>query len=69
MPEKTFLNRRRGPDRALGGGEDRDELAAAVARIGLPAVLKTTRLGYDGKGQAMLRQTGRPCPGVCSAVA
>jgi len=30
-------------------------LAAAVAQIGLPAVLKTTRLGYDGKGQAMLR--------------
>ncbi len=31
------------------------ELEAAVGRIGLPAVLKTTRLGYDGKGQAMLR--------------
>ncbi len=26
-----------------------------MERIGLPAVLKTTRLGYDGKGQAMLR--------------
>ncbi|WP_428484973.1 5-(carboxyamino)imidazole ribonucleotide synthase [Rhodopila sp.] len=31
------------------------ELAAAVERLGLPAVLKTTRLGYDGKGQATLR--------------
>lgn len=31
------------------------ELRAAVAQLGLPAVLKTTRLGYDGKGQAMLR--------------
>ena len=30
-------------------------LAAAAARLGLPAILKTTRLGYDGKGQAMLR--------------
>ncbi len=29
--------------------------ALAVAPIPLPAVLKTTRLGYDGKGQAMLR--------------
>jgi 5-(carboxyamino)imidazole ribonucleotide synthase len=28
-----------------------------VERIGLPAVLKTTRLGYDGKGQARLRRT------------
>ena len=31
------------------------ELDAAVARLGLPSVLKTTREGYDGKGQAMLR--------------
>jgi 5-(carboxyamino)imidazole ribonucleotide synthase len=30
-------------------------LQAAVAAIGLPAVLKTCRLGYDGKGQWMLR--------------
>ncbi len=32
-----------------------DELSAAVAEVGLPAVLKTRRLGYDGKGQALLR--------------
>ena len=31
------------------------DLAAALERIGYPAVLKTTRLGYDGKGQANLR--------------
>ena len=31
------------------------ELQAAVAQLGFPCVLKTTRLGYDGKGQAMLR--------------
>jgi 5-(carboxyamino)imidazole ribonucleotide synthase len=30
-------------------------LYAAVAAIGLPAVLKTTRFGYDGKGQWTLR--------------
>jgi 5-(carboxyamino)imidazole ribonucleotide synthase len=30
-------------------------LHAAVARIGLPAVLKTRRFGYDGKGQAIIR--------------
>lgn len=28
-----------------------DELDAAVARIGAPAILKTRRLGYDGRGQ------------------
>jgi len=31
------------------------ELDAAVQRIGLPAVLKTRTLGYDGKGQKVLR--------------
>jgi 5-(carboxyamino)imidazole ribonucleotide synthase len=31
------------------------ELVGALARVGLPAVLKTRRFGYDGKGQAVLR--------------
>lgn len=31
------------------------DLQAAVARIGLPAILKTRTDGYDGKGQAVLR--------------
>jgi 5-(carboxyamino)imidazole ribonucleotide synthase len=30
-------------------------LTAALAAIGKPAVLKTRRFGYDGKGQAMIR--------------
>jgi 5-(carboxyamino)imidazole ribonucleotide synthase len=33
---------------------DLDSLLAAVDAVGLPAVLKTRRLGYDGKGQAVL---------------
>lgn len=32
------------------------ELESAVADLGLPAVLKTRRLGYDGKGQSLLRR-------------
>lgn len=32
-----------------------ETLHAAIARIGLPAVIKTRRFGYDGKGQAMIR--------------
>jgi 5-(carboxyamino)imidazole ribonucleotide synthase len=32
------------------------DLHAAVTAIGLPAVLKTRRLGYDGKGQRVLRK-------------
>ena len=30
------------------------DLEAAIINIGTPAILKTTRLGYDGKGQARL---------------
>lgn len=32
-----------------------EELDAAVKQIGLPAMLKTCRMGYDGKGQWLLR--------------
>jgi 5-(carboxyamino)imidazole ribonucleotide synthase len=35
-------------------------LRAAIARIGLPAVLKTRRFGYDGKGQAIIRNGDNP---------
>jgi 5-(carboxyamino)imidazole ribonucleotide synthase len=38
------------------------ELEAAVAVLGLPSVLKTTREGYDGKGQAILRAPGDLAP-------
>lgn len=38
--------------RAVG---DEASLRQAVAEIGLPAVLKTRRLGYDGHGQAVIR--------------
>jgi 5-(carboxyamino)imidazole ribonucleotide synthase len=34
---------------------DRPSLGTAVGELGLPAVLKTRRGGYDGKGQAVLR--------------
>lgn len=30
-------------------------LREAIAALGLPAVLKTTRMGYDGRGQAVIR--------------
>ncbi|MFN9757516.1 MAG: 5-(carboxyamino)imidazole ribonucleotide synthase [Planctomycetota bacterium] len=32
----------------------RDELHAAVAAVGAPCIVKTRRMGYDGKGQARL---------------
>jgi 5-(carboxyamino)imidazole ribonucleotide synthase len=36
------------------------ELCAALERIGRPAVLKTRRFGYDGKGQATINSTSTP---------
>jgi 5-(carboxyamino)imidazole ribonucleotide synthase len=53
--EKTFLNSadiQTAPWRAI---TSLDDLTHAIAALGLPAVLKTTRLGYDGKGQFLLR--------------
>jgi 5-(carboxyamino)imidazole ribonucleotide synthase len=32
-----------------------EDLREAVSRIGLPVVLKTRKMGYDGKGQAVIR--------------
>lgn len=33
-----------------------DDLRSAATRIGLPVVLKTRRMGYDGKGQVVIRE-------------
>jgi 5-(carboxyamino)imidazole ribonucleotide synthase len=55
VAEKTFVNGLgidTAPWRLVASLED---LETAAAALGLPAVLKTTREGYDGKGQAMLR--------------
>lgn len=58
IAEKTFLNEH-GIGTALWAPVGSlAELQEAAGRMGLPAVLKTTRLGYDGKGQAMLRAPG-----------
>jgi 5-(carboxyamino)imidazole ribonucleotide synthase len=55
IAEKSFLNEHGIPTAPWLPVASRAELEEAVARLGLPAILKTTRLGYDGKGQAFLR--------------
>ncbi len=55
LAEKAFLSVNRiavAPFAAVG---DLDALDAAMLELGSPAVLKTTRMGYDGKGQRLLR--------------
>jgi 5-(carboxyamino)imidazole ribonucleotide synthase len=53
--EKSFVNGVGVPTARWRAVATLDELCAAAAELGLPAVLKTTRLGYDGKGQRLLR--------------
>jgi 5-(carboxyamino)imidazole ribonucleotide synthase len=60
--EKSFLNGAGVPTAPWLPVGSLEELRAAAERIGLPAVLKTTRLGYDGKGQAMLRRAENLAP-------
>jgi 5-(carboxyamino)imidazole ribonucleotide synthase len=42
--------------------DDEASLHAGLAAVGLPAVLKTRRLGYDGKGQRVLRSAADVAP-------
>jgi 5-(carboxyamino)imidazole ribonucleotide synthase len=35
-----------------------DDLTGAMEKVGVPSILKTTRLGYDGKGQARIMAAG-----------
>lgn len=53
--EKTRFRDLGIPTPRFVGVDSLADLASAAASIGLPAVLKTRRLGYDGKGQAVLR--------------
>lgn len=55
IDEKSFLNAAGVATAPWLPVTSLQDLHAAVDRLGLPSVLKTTRLGYDGKGQAMLR--------------
>jgi 5-(carboxyamino)imidazole ribonucleotide synthase len=49
--EKTFLNAHGVPTVAFSAATTAPEAAEAVARVGAPALMKTRRDGYDGKGQ------------------
>ena len=55
LAEKTLFTRLGIPPAPFEAVDSLDELRQAVVRLGLPAVLKTRRLGYDGKGQFLLR--------------
>jgi 5-(carboxyamino)imidazole ribonucleotide synthase len=52
IAEKSFLQRHGFPTATFRPVRDRDQVEEAIRSVPTPAVLKTSRLGYDGKGQA-----------------
>jgi 5-(carboxyamino)imidazole ribonucleotide synthase len=55
LHEKALFKRLKIPVAAHAPVDTVADLERVVARLGLPGVLKTRRLGYDGKGQFVLR--------------
>ncbi|MCE9564830.1 MAG: 5-(carboxyamino)imidazole ribonucleotide synthase [Planctomycetes bacterium] len=55
LAEKQFFASLGIPTPPFAAVDSREQFDDAVTKIGLPAVLKTRRFGYDGKGQAVLR--------------
>jgi 5-(carboxyamino)imidazole ribonucleotide synthase len=53
--EKKLLEHLGIPTPPFAPVDSLEDLRKAVSRIGLPVVLKTRRMGYDGKGQAVIR--------------
>ncbi len=56
LSEKTLFTELGIPTPAFAAIESLEALQEAVRIIGLPAVLKTRTMGYDGKGQVVLRK-------------
>lgn len=53
--EKTLFRKLRIPTPEFAAVDSLEDLQAAAKRIGIPGVLKTRTLGYDGRGQFFLR--------------
>ncbi|GAB3343363.1 5-(carboxyamino)imidazole ribonucleotide synthase [Marilutibacter aestuarii] len=55
LAEKTLFRELGIPVPDFAPIDNREDLDAALARVGAPCILKTRRLGYDGKGQFRIR--------------
>ena len=63
LVEKQFLQSLGLPTAPYAPVDDAGGLARAVGQLGRPSILKTRRFGYDGKGQATVRE-GSDLPAV-----
>jgi len=68
LQEKAFLNGIGLATAPWAAVEDMASLEVALATIGTPSILKTTRLGYDGKGQARIK-AAEDAPAALAAMA
>jgi len=57
VAEKRLFEKLRIPTTQWRAVDSEADLRRAVSELGLPAVVKTRRMGYDGKGQSVLRRT------------
>jgi 5-(carboxyamino)imidazole ribonucleotide synthase len=55
VAEKTFFRKVGAPTVDFAPIDSADDIGPALARLGAPALLKTRREGYDGKGQIWVR--------------
>jgi len=68
LTEKQFLRDLGLTTAPFAPVSDADAMAQAVAQIGTPAILKTRRMGYDGKGQARI-MAAKDAPAALAAMA
>ncbi|WP_430427830.1 5-(carboxyamino)imidazole ribonucleotide synthase [Parasphingorhabdus sp.] len=61
VAEKKFARDHGGTTAPFAEVYDRADLDQAIADIGTPAILKTIRMGYDGKGQSRIRPGDELC--------
>jgi 5-(carboxyamino)imidazole ribonucleotide synthase len=65
--EKTFLRESGAPIAPFAAVTGESSLAAAARDVGFPAVIKTARGGYDGKGQWVVRDAAEAQAALASA--
>ncbi|AQR63538.1 5-(carboxyamino)imidazole ribonucleotide synthase [Brevundimonas sp. LM2] len=66
VDEKTFLNAVGAPTVDFVAVDGLDDLMAGLETLGTPALLKTRRDGYDGKGQVWIRSAKEAAAALAS---
>ena len=68
VAEKTLLRDLGVPTAPWGVAEGPEDVARLVAELGTPCILKTARMGYDGKGQARIHPGTGPAAAWAEAM-